>query len=252
MACELSGKVALITGASRGIGRAVALRLASQGASIYLAADGTPSELDNTVAACKQAGAPDAASGLHDMAHDGAAESMVAAAMKRVGRIDILVNNAGIRVRKSFEQFTHEEFDRVVAVNLRSPFFASQAVIPVMRDQGGGHIIHMASQLGIVASRYGAVYSLTKAGLIQLTRSMALEYSAENIKVNAVCPGPISTEGFIAGRNPGELEQRARDVPIGRFGTPEEVAGVVAFLVSKDAAYVTGHALVMDGGYVIH
>ena len=88
--------------------------------------------------------------------------------------------------------------------------------------------------------------------LIQLTRSMALELSADGIAVNAVCPGPISTEGFIAGRNPGELEQRARDVPIGRFGTVEEVAGVVAFLVSKDAAYVIGHALVMDGGYIVH
>jgi len=249
---ELRGKVALITGASRGIGRAIALRLAAQGASIYLAADGTTAELDDTVTACKKAGAADAASGIHDLARDGEAEAMVAAAQKCMSRIDILVNNAGIRARKAFEQFTHEDFDRLLAVNLRAPFFASQAVIPVMRKQGGGHIIHMASQLGIVVSRYGAIYSLTKAGLIQLTRSMALEFSAEGIKVNAVCPGPISTEGFIAGRNPGELEQRARDVPIGRFGTPEEVAGVVAFLVSKDAAYVVGHALVMDGGYVIH
>jgi NAD(P)-dependent dehydrogenase (short-subunit alcohol dehydrogenase family) len=249
---ELKGKVALITGASRGIGRAVALRLASQGVSIYLAADGTTAELDDTATACKKAGAADAASSIHDLARDGEAEAMVAAAQKRMGRIDILVNNAGVRARKAFEQFTHEDFDRLLAVNLRAPFFASQAAVPLMRKQGGGHIIHMASQLGIVASRYGAIYSLTKAGLIQLTRSMALELSAERIKVNAVCPGPISTDGFLAGRNPGELEQRARDVPIGRFGTPEEVAGVVAFLVSKDAAYVVGHALVMDGGYVIH
>ncbi len=249
---ELGDKAALITGASRGIGRAIALRLASQGAAIYLAADGTQKELEDTAAACMQAGAPDAAWGVHDISRLGEAEAMVAAAHQRLKRIDILVNNAGIRVRKLFENFTHEEFDRVVAVNLRAPFFASQAVIPIMRKQGGGNIIHMASQLGIVASRYGAVYSLTKAGLIQLTRSMALELSAEGIKVNAVCPGPVSTEGFIAGRNPGELEQRARDVPIGRFGTPEEVAGVVAFLVSKDAAYVVGHALVMDGGYIVH
>jgi NAD(P)-dependent dehydrogenase (short-subunit alcohol dehydrogenase family) len=137
-------------------------------------------------------------------------------------------------------------------VNLRAAFFASQAVLPIMRAQGGGHVIHIASQLGIVASRYGAVYNLTKAGLIQLTRSMALELAVENIRVNAVCPGPIATEGFLAGRNPGELEQRARDVPIGRFGTVEEVAGAVAFLVSKDAGYVAGHALVMDGGYIVH
>jgi len=249
---KLNGKAALITGASRGIGRAVALRLASEQVAIYLAADGTEAELEETAAACRKAGAPDAAWGVHDLARSGQAEAMIAAAHQRLGRLDILVNNAGIRVRKAFGEFSHEEFDRLVAVNLRAPFFASQAAVPLMRAQGGGRIVHMASQLGIVASRYGAVYNLTKAGLIQLTRSMALELSAENILVNAVCPGPISTEGFLAGRNPGELEQRARDVPIGRFGTVEEVAGVVAFLVSRDAAYVAGHALVMDGGYIIH
>ncbi|MGZ8203041.1 MAG: SDR family NAD(P)-dependent oxidoreductase [Burkholderiales bacterium] len=249
---ELAGKVAVVTGASRGIGRAVSLRLASEGAAIYLAADGTEAELEESAARCRAAGAPDAAWGMHDLSRSTEAEAMIAKAHERMGRIDILVNNAGIRVRKAFGEFSHEEFDRVVAINLRSAFFASQAVVPIMRAQGGGHIVHMASQLGIVASRYGAVYSLTKAGLIQLTRSMALELSAVGIRVNAVCPGPISTEGFLAGRNPGELEQRARDVPIGRFGTVEEVAGVVAFLVSKDAAYVAGHALIMDGGYVIH
>jgi NAD(P)-dependent dehydrogenase (short-subunit alcohol dehydrogenase family) len=249
---ELKGKAALVTGASRGIGCAVALRLAADGAAVYLAADGTEAELEETGAACRKAGAPDAAWGIHDLSRSGEAEAAVAAAHRRMGRIDILVNNAGIRARKPFGEFTHEEFDRLVAINLRAPFFASQAVVPIMRTQGGGHVVHMASQLGLVASRYGAVYNLTKAGLIQLTRSMALELSAENIHVNAVCPGPVSTEGFIAGRNAGELEQRARDVPIGRFGTVEEVAGVVAFLVSKDAAYVAGHALVMDGGYITH
>lgn len=249
---ELDGKWALVTGASRGIGRAIALRLAKEGAAVYLAADGTEAELRDAADACRKAGAPDARWGVHDLSLPGAAESMIAAAHAAPGRIDILVNNAGVRARKAFGEFSHEDFERLVAINLRAPFFASQAVVPLMRAQGGGHIIHIASQLGIVASRYGAIYSLTKAGLIQLTRSMALELAADGISVNAVCPGPVSTEGFIAGRNPGELEQRARDVPIGRFGTVDEVAGVVAFLVSKDAAYVIGHALVMDGGYIVH
>ncbi len=249
---ELSGKSALITGASRGIGQAIALRLAAEGAAIYLAADGTETELKDTARACRAAGAPDARWCSHDLARNGEAEAMVAAAHQQMGRIDILVNNAGVRARKAFGDFSHDDFERLTAINLRAPFFASQAVVPIMRAQGGGHIIHIASQLGIVASRYGAIYSLTKAGLIQLTRSMALELSADHISVNAVCPGPISTEGFLAGRNPGELEQRARDVPIGRFGTVEEVAGAVAFLLSKDAGYVIGHALVMDGGYIVH
>jgi len=249
---QLDGKAALITGASRGIGQAVALRLAAEGAAIYLAADGTAAELEETAAACRKAGAPDAAWGLHDLARLDEAEAMIGAAHEHMGRIDILMNNTDIRVRKPFGEFTHEEFERVVAINLRAPFFASQAVVPIMRAQGGGHVIHMASQLGLVASRYGSVYNVTKAGLIQLTRSMALELSADGISVNAVCPGPVSTDGFLAGRNPGELEQRVRDVPIGHFGTVEEVAGVVAFLVSKDAGYVIGHALVMDGGYIVH
>lgn len=249
---ELSGKSALITGASRGIGRAIALRLAADGAAIYLAADGTEAELKDVAGACRAAGAPAVQWGVHDLARIGAAEAMVAAAHQQMGRIDILVNNAGVRARKAFGDFSHDDFERLTAINLRAPFFASQAVIPIMRAQGGGQVIHIASQLGIVASRYGAIYSLTKAALIQLTRSMALELAADKIQVNAVCPGPISTEGFLAGRNPGELEQRARDVPLGRFGTVEEVAGAVAFLLSKDAAYVVGHALVMDGGYVIH
>jgi len=249
---ELNGKVALVTGASRGIGRAIAERLAAEGAAIYLAADGTPAELEGAAAACRTAGAPEVVHGVHDLARQGEAEKMVAEAHRRMGRIDILVNNAGIRARKAFGEFTHEDFERLVAVNLRAPFFASQAVTPIMKAQGGGHIIHMASQLGLVASRFGTIYSMTKAALIQLTRNMALELTDAGISVNAICPGPVGTEGMKAGRHPGELEQRARDVPIGRFGTPEEVAGVVAFLVSKDASYVIGHALVMDGGYVIH
>jgi NAD(P)-dependent dehydrogenase (short-subunit alcohol dehydrogenase family) len=252
MSKPLSGKGAVVTGASRGIGRAIALRLAAEGASIYLAADGTEEELRAAAAACKAAGAPETFWGVHDLAQVRAIEAMIAAAHVQLARIDILVNNAGIRVRKAFGEFSADEFDRVVAINLRAPFFASQAVVPIMRAQGGGQVIHIASQLGIVATRYAAIYSLTKAGLIQLTRSMALELAADGIAVNAVCPGPVTTESFLAGRKPGELEQRARDLPIGRFGTVEEVAGVVAFLCSKDAAYVMGHALVMDGGYVVH
>ncbi|MBC7779566.1 MAG: SDR family oxidoreductase [Proteobacteria bacterium] len=249
---DLEGKVAVITGASRGIGRAVAERLAGGGVAVYLAAEGTAEELSEVAATCTAAGAPRVEWGLHDLSQAAVPAQMIEAAHRKMGRIDILVNNAGIRIRKAFCEFTPEDYDRVLAINLRAPFFASQAVVPIMLAQGGGRIVHMSSTLGMVASRFAALYNVTKGGLLQLTRTMALELSAQNILVNAVCPGPIATEGFIAGRNPGELEQRARDVPIGRFGTAEEVAGVVAFLCSKDAAYIAGHGLVMDGGYVIH
>jgi NAD(P)-dependent dehydrogenase (short-subunit alcohol dehydrogenase family) len=249
---DLKGRVAVVSGASRGIGRAVCERLAREGVSIYLAADGTAEELEQVAQACRDAGAAQVAWGLHDLSDARAPGAMIGQAHRAMGRIDILVNNAGIRVRKLFCDCTPEEYERVMAINLRAPFFASQAVVPIMLAQGGGRIVHMASTLGIVASRYAALYNVAKGGLLQLTRTMALEFASQGIRVNAVCPGPIATEGFVAGRNPGELEQRARDVPIGRFGTPEEVAGVVAFLCSADAAYVAGHALVMDGGYIVH
>src|SRR5262245_23281083 len=142
---QLTGKVALVTGASRGIGRAVALRLAGEGAAVYLAADATEAELEEAAAACRKASGADAAWGLHDLARPDEAEKMVGTAHRRMGRIDILVNNAGIRARKAFGEFAHEDFDRLVAVNLRAPFFASQAVVPIMRAQGGGHVVHMAS-----------------------------------------------------------------------------------------------------------
>ena len=145
-------------------------------------------------------------------------------------------------------------FSRVAAVNLRAPFFASQAVLPLMREAGGGRIIHVASQLGSVAARDTALYSATKAALIQLTRSMALELAGENILVNAVSPGPTATEYLKkhAYKTPEERAQRLGTVPMGRFGEPPEIANAVLFLASGDASFVHGHNLVVDGGYIIH
>ncbi len=246
-------KVALLTGASRGIGRETALALAATGFSLFLVAEGTAEELDNVAAGCRAAGAPEASSAIFDLSMPGAAEDMVAAALARFGRVDVLVNNAGIRRRKPFGSFTRTDFAEVLEVNLAAAFFASQAVLPAMRAQGGGRIIHVASQMGRVAAEDNAIYGATKAALIQLTKSMAFELAKEGIQVNSVSPGPIATEYNIEsyGRIPGRMEQMTARVPLGRFGTPAEVAEAVVFLATAAGGFIQGHDLVVDGGYTI-
>jgi len=179
---------------------------------------------------------------------------MVAAALGRFGRIDLLLNNAGIRCRKAFGSYTREDFARVVAVNLESAFFASQAVLPAMRAQGGGRIIHVASQMGSVAAEENALYGLTKAALIHLARNMAFELAREGIQVNSISPGPIATQFNLDtwGRQPGKLETMIGRVPAGRMGEAREIAEAILFLATAEGSFIQGHDLVVDGGYVIH
>ena len=179
---------------------------------------------------------------------------MVSAAIEAFGYVDILVNNAGVRASGLFGEFSYETFDTAIAVNLRAPFFASQAVIPSMRTRGSGRIVHVASQHSIVASRERALYGATKAALAYLARGMAFELSAYNILVNAISPGPISSEAYLQRvvDDPEFGRNRLNKIPLGRVGTPSEVAAAVAFLTSDDASLVQGHNLVIDGGYIIH
>jgi len=247
-------RVALVTGASRGIGRATAVHLAGLGYATFLVAEGTAAELDAAADACRAAGAPDAECGVFDLGANGAPEAAVAATLARFGRVDVLVNVAGIRCQKSFGTFTREDFDRLMAVNVASAFFASQAVLPAMRAQGGGRIVHVASQMGSVAAPMNTIYGMTKAALIRLAKSMALELSADNILVNTVSPGPIDTD-FIKARYEGDAAGRAAmeaRVPVGRFGTEEEIAEVIGFLATSKGRFLQGADLLVDGGYVIH
>jgi NAD(P)-dependent dehydrogenase (short-subunit alcohol dehydrogenase family) len=248
------GHVALVAGASRGIGHAIARELARLGFRVYAAAEGTEAELAALSAGCHAAGAPEAAFGLFDFLTPGEAERMVAAALARFGRVDVLVNVAALRCQKPFGDFTHADFHALMTVNVGAALFASQAVLPAMRAQGGGRIVHIASQMGQVAAPLNTIYGMTKAALIRLARSMALELSADGILVNTVSPGPVSSElinARYANDPAGRAAMEAR-VPIGRFGTPEEIAEVVGFLAASKGGFLQGSDLVVDGGYIIH
>jgi len=248
----LTGKVAVVTGAASGvgIGAAIARRFARGGASLFLTDVAT---VDQTVAACRALATPGqrVEARTFDLTTPGEAEAMVAAALDAFGRVDVLCNNAGLRVSKPFGSFTREDFDRCVQVNLAAPFFASQAVLPAMRRQGGGRIIHTASQLGSVASATRAIYGLTKAALIHLTKSMALELGPEGVIVNAISPGPTSTGPIIERerQDPVLSKERMARVPLGRFGKPEEIAELAWFLATTPAQFLHGSNIIIDGGY---
>jgi len=251
----LQQKVAIVTGVSSpvGIGAAVARRLAGSGARLLLVADATSEEVAAECAALL--GDPKSVVPLvTDLGDPASVGAMVAEAETRFGRVDLLVNNAAVRINRQFGDFTAAEFDRAVAVNLRAPFLASQAVLPSMRRQGGGRIVHVASQLGSVAYQTRTIYGMTKAALIHLAKSMALELAPDNIQVNTVSPGPIATQPILDRiRNaPEESARRLDYVPMGRFGRPEEIGEVVHWLLTTDASFLTGHDLIVDGGYTIH
>lgn len=251
----LQGKVAIITGASSpvGIGAATARRLAQSGARLLLTAH---EPVDAVARECADIlGDKDGVLAMTtDLADADAVTAMVAQAEKKFGRIDMLFNNAGIRINAKFGDFSVKDFDLTVAVNLRAPFIASQAVLPAMRRQGGGRIVHTASQLGSVAHHTRTIYGMTKAALIHLAKSMALELAPDNIQVNTISPGPIETQPILdrMQKEPEASAKRMAYVPMGRFGKPEEIGEAVHWLFTTDAAYLTGHDLVVDGGYIAH
>mgnify|MGYP001031156567 CR=1 FL=1 len=254
----LTGKFAVITGAStpKGLGMAIARRFAAEGASLYLVADGTREQLEAAVADCRELSRAGGrmAWGQYDLGQPDAPEAMIATALDEFGRIDVLVNNAGIRDNKAFGEFSRAEFDRIVAVNVSAAFFASQAVVPAMRAQGGGRIIHIASQMGSVAYDKRAVYGLTKAALIHLTKSMAYELGKDGIIVNSISPGPVLTQPIIdrLENDPGYAEVRGAYLRAGRFGEPSEIAELAYYLAATDATYMQGSDLIIDGGYTTH
>ena len=241
---QLSGRVAVVTGASRGIGRAIATRLASCGAIVVAAARGDNAQA--TVDAIQLAGGQAEAVAL-DVTDAAAAEAAIAAAVGRHGRIDILVNNAGITRDQLMLRLKREDWDAVLATNLTSAYTLTQAVLKPMIRQRSGRVICISSVVGQSGNPGQANYAASKAGLIGFAKAVALEVASRNITVNVVAPGMIETDMTQAIADKAREALVAR-IPLGRLGAPDEVAAAVAFLASDEAAYITGQVLAVNGG----
>jgi len=248
---ELEGKVAIVTGASRGIGRAIAERFAAEGAKVVVNYFSNEAEAGKVVDGIKQGGA-EAIAVRGDVSKSADVKHLVESAVKQFGRVDILVNNAGVMVTKPALEASEEDWDRTIDVNLKGAYLCSKEVAPLMMKQQGGRIINMSSNSGLYhpsAMRF-TEYVVSKAGLNGLTKALALAWGP-HITVNAICPGWIKTD-MIADTDP-EVEARILgETALGRWGTPDEIAGAAVFLASRDANFITGELLIVAGGRGMH
>lgn len=245
----LKDRVAVITGAGRGIGRAIALRLAAAGAKV-VAADVLEDALAETVKLCTEAGSPKAASFVLDVTDEQAVEKVIDQVNDDFGSVDILVNNAGITRDDLLMRMESSAWDAVLNVNLKGTFLMTKLVARYMMRQRRGRIVNIASVSGIAGNAGQANYSASKAGVIGLTKTSARELAARGITVNAVAPGFIQTD--MTAVLPDAVKEKALlNIPLKRMGRPEDIAEAVAFLASEEAAYITGQVLAVDGGMVM-
>ncbi len=247
---DLKGKVALITGGNGGLGLGMALGLAGAGADIAVAAR-NPDKTSDAIKQIENIGAR-AISVPTDVTQELEIESMVSLTLQQFGHIDILVNNSGVTMRKEPEDLTGDEWDHVLNVNLRACFLASKTVYPHMRDQGSGKIINIGSMTSIFGGGgSGAPYSSSKGGIVQLSKSLAVAWAKDNIQSNAILPGWFTTEltAAIPERQKERYQLISSRIPAGRWGEPDELAGVAVFLASPASDYVTGSVIAVDGGY---
>jgi 2-deoxy-D-gluconate 3-dehydrogenase len=247
---RLDGKIALVTGAGSGLGKAIAVAAAEAGADC--AVTELPEKVDTLNPVCadiRAAGRRALALPLLLPQPDSIAAA-VRRTVEEMGRIDVLVNNAGVNIPRPALEVSEEDWDRVLDVNLKGLFFMSQAAARVMKDTGGGRIINMASQNGVVGYYRRAAYCSSKAGVVNLTRVLAIEWAPMGITVNAVGPTFILTPlTQSTWDDPVMREDLLKRIPLGRVGTPEDVVGAVVFLASPAAALITGHTLLVDGGW---
>jgi 3-oxoacyl-[acyl-carrier protein] reductase len=257
---ELAGQIAIVTGGGRGIGRATALELARLGAEIVVA-EMDAAGAEKTAAEVQGLGRK-ALVVVTDVTKRTDLAAMVERTKATFGRIDILVNNAGIYRAAATMDVTEEHWDAIMTINAKAVFFASQAVLPTMIAQKRGAIVNLASMAGKIGSKTNLPYNASTAAVVSMTKSLALAHAGDGIRVNCVCPGFVETDmwtkvareqGAILGMSSEEFtQQRAKTVPLGRMERAEDVANVIGFLASPRAGYMTGQALSVDGGLVMH
>ncbi len=247
---KLAGQVALITGGSRGIGRATALYFAREGADIAFCHLDDDARAEETAREIRALGRH-AMHNSVDVADIGATRAFAERVAGVLGPVDILFNNAGMNIRKPFEAYTEDEFDRIIAVHLKGMFFMAQAVYPAMVARGKGCIINVASQRGLKGAVNSAPYSAAKAAIMGMTRALAWEATPKGVRVNAIAPGPIDTD-LTATMAPADRQAFIDALPAGRFGRPEEIAATALLLAGPDGGFYVGATLSPNGGDVMY
>jgi len=247
---RLNEKVAIITGAKSGIGFATALCFAAEGAKVVVA---DVRDATQEVREITKRGA-EALFVQVDVSSELQVNALIEKTVAAYGHLDVLVNNAGMELAKKVTDTTEVEWDRLINVNLKGVFLCSKAAIPVMRRNGGGVIVNVASELGLVGGSEIAAYCASKGGVVQLTKAMAIDHAGDAIRVNCICPGPVSTpllKAIIETSSDPEEEQRSivEKTLLKRLGRPEEIANVILFLASDESSYMTGSVVVVDGGW---
>ena len=248
---DLQGKVAIVTGGNGGIGLGMARGLARAGARVVVAAR-DEAKSSAAVAELRSLGSDSLALRV-DVANESSVAALVAETVQRCGRLDILVNNAGINIRKPAHELALDEWRQVMDVNLTSAFLCSRAAHPHLKHAGGGKIINIGSMLSIFGASFGPAYGASKGGIVQLTKSLATAWAADNIQVNAVLPGWVDTDLTRAARQQisGLHERVLARTPAGRWGGIDDFAGIAVFLATSASNFITGAAIPVDGGYSI-
>jgi NAD(P)-dependent dehydrogenase (short-subunit alcohol dehydrogenase family) len=244
---RLQGKVAIVTGAGTGIGRAISFLFAREGAKVAVtdidvgAAEATVAEIVETGGSALAIEA--------DVAEAVGVENMMRATVTTYGHLDVLINNAGVGTDGDVVELPEKEWQRILDVNLKGVFLCCKYAIPAMKKSGGGSIVNIASTAAFVGGSVSCVYPASKAGVVALSKSTALRYAHNNIRVNCVCPGHVDTALTYTLKDPEVKAALIRKYPLGRLGAPEEIANAVLFIASDEASFITGTELIVDGGY---